>query len=117
MTASDSRTRRPRAAEKATAVNPSRTLLTASSAASPVSPLRIAPRNVSGPTQNTMLAVTNASAIVLAPPGREATLHDRAEVVEPALDAGERADRAADEDRAQQVEEVRGVDRELRAPR
>src|SRR5439155_400 len=55
-------------AASATAVNPSSTLLTVRRLASPVSPFWIDPRNVNGPTQNTIAAVTNASATVLVVP-------------------------------------------------
>ena len=47
----------------------------------------------------------------------DAPLDRLPERVQPALDAPERADHAADDDRAKQVEEARGVDRELDAHR
>src|SRR5206468_2356603 len=56
------------ATASAIAVKPSRTLLTVKRVASPASPFWIDPRNVSGPTQKTIDAVTNPSATVLVVP-------------------------------------------------
>ena len=69
ITTSERSTPQPSVAAKAIAVKPSSTLLIRSSEPSPVSPFRIAPRNVNGPTQKTMLAVTKPSAMVLVAPG------------------------------------------------
>src|SRR6266849_579945 len=102
-------TPQPSVAASAIAVNPSRTLLIASRLASPLRPFWIEPRNVSGPTQNTIAAVTNASATV---PG-EATLQGRAEIGQGTIDPPQRAAHAAEQDAAEHVEEVRRVDREL----
>ncbi len=69
------------------------------------------PTTVSGPTQNSRLAVKNASLTVApepgGPPARDPLLEAVAEALQARLDADRLADQAAEQDRAEDVQRAR----------
>ena len=105
----------PSAAANATLATPSSSDLVASSVMSPSRPLSSEPRIVSGPTQNTMLAVTNASATRGWPvAAREPPLEPAPERLEPVVQAEPLADGDTEEEPAEHRQRVLGTRRRVR---